>query len=358
MNYINHKDMRKIAIFSGIIFTLLTGCNSAETARPVHENTVKIRVHPVQYKEYKIPVRAVGMLGTSTQMKLSFKTGGLVSQINVSEGESVKVGQSLAALDLSEVKAHVDQARIGFEKARRDMDRARNLYKDSVATLEQYQNAVSAYELAASQRKIADFNLLHSKINAPSNGKIQKLLVESNEMIAPGYPAILFASAENEWVVKVALTDKDIVKLSLGDSAIVTMDAFPEEEMIAEIIELGAIADPLTGTYLAELLLHTTFPQFRAGFIAHANIFPAGTSRSLLVPFSTLLEASDHSAIVYTYSEGEVLKKRVETGMIIDDAIVILDGLKEGESVVTDGLAYLGKDTKVELINNQESNNE
>ncbi len=66
------------------------------------------------HEMYKIPVRATGLLSTTTEMKLSFKTGGIIKQINVREGRSVRRGEVLAVLDLSEVKAQVNQARIGL----------------------------------------------------------------------------------------------------------------------------------------------------------------------------------------------------------------------------------------------------
>jgi RND family efflux transporter MFP subunit len=347
--------MRSLLISISAIVILTAGCKQAEEKGALEETAVNVRIHPVAYQEYKVPVRAAGILGTSTRMKLSFKTGGLISQIDVREGESVEEGQILALLDLSEIEAQVNQARIGYEKARRDMTRAENLYKDSVATLEQFQNARSAFEVAGSQKQIADFNLLHSQIKAPSDGEIQKIMVETNEMIAPGHPAVLFASTEDDWVVRVALTDKDIVKLLIGDSAHVFIDAFPGEVMHAEITELGAIADPVTGTYEAELLIVKSKSQFRTGFIARAKIYPSSTERSLLVPLKALLDANDHTASVYTYEDGKAEKRRIRTGMITKDAVVVSDGLREGEFVITDGVTYLGKDSKVKLLSNPET---
>ena len=351
----NRYTMRRVFFSAGITILLMSSCNSVENKKPDSMNSVNIRIHPVEYLEYKIPVRATGMLSTSSQMKLSFKSGGLVSKVHVKEGESVEEGETLAVLDLSEIGAHVKQAQIGFEKANRDLLRARNLYNDSVATLEQYQNARSAYEFARSQKQIADFNLRHSQIKAPLDGKIQKLLVETNEMIAPGYPAILFASTQDEWVVRVSLTDKDIVKLALGDSALVTMDAFPGEKLKAKVTELGALADPLTATYLAELMLEKTLPQYRTGFIARADIYPSVMLEALEVPLMALLDASDHAAYVYVYENGKALKRRVRTGLITNDAVVIIEGLEEGEMVITDGISYLTDDSELNLVTNQDS---
>ena len=282
----------------------MSGCKQTEEKAALEETAVNIRIHPVEYMEYKVPVRATGILGTSTRMKLSFKTGGLIKQIDVREGESVEEGQILALLDLSEIRAQVNQARIGYEKARRDMTRAENLYKDSVATLEQFQNAKSAFEIAGSQKQIADFNLEHSRIKAPSDGKIQKILIETSEVIGPGYPAILFASTENDWVVRASLTDKDIVKLAIGDSAKVYMDAFPGISFGAEIIELGTVADPVTGTYETELMILQTLPQFRTGFISRAEIYPTEVKRSLVLPIHALIDATDNRAIIFVLSPG------------------------------------------------------
>jgi RND family efflux transporter MFP subunit len=334
-----------------VLIILLAGCKPAAERKAPENEPLYVKVHKVEIREYKLPVRAVGMLSTTTELKLGFKTGGLVRKLYIKEGGSVKRGEVLAVLDLSEIDAQVNQARIGVEKSLRDLTRAENLYRDSVVTLEQLQNARSAYELAQSQKRIADFNKEHSSIKAPADGKIQKLLVEENELIAPGYPAILFASTESDWVVRVALTDKDIVKFTLGDSARVEMDAFPDTQFAATITELGAIADPITGTYEVELrILHSEL-QFRSGFIARANLFPTQTSRATVVPLEALLGASDRSASVYVYRDGEVKKREIKTGRLVGDLIQVTEGVEPGELVVTDGAKYIMNDSRVEVVN-------
>jgi len=343
--------MRQTNIVIWVLIILLSGCKTA-TVKDITENkSLQVKLWEVEVREYKLPVRTAGILSTTTEMKLGFKTGGIIQQVNVKEGAFVKRGKVLAALDLSEIEAQVNQARIGLEKSERDLKRAENLYHDSVATLEQYQNARSAFELAQSQKRIADFNLLHSRIEAPANGRIQKILVESNELIAPGHPAILFASTESDWVVRVALTDKDIVKFSLGDSAHVEMDAFPDMRFPAKITELGAIADPVTGTYEAELRILRTNPQFRSGFISRAFIYPTLSKSTVMVPLEALLGANDRRAIVYVYKNGELSRRRIRTGRIVGDLIMATEGLEPGELVVTEGARYIREDSQVSPVN-------
>ncbi len=342
--------MKILGIITTLFLLVSTGCKPAEQKKPMPARQTLIKMQPVHYMEYKNAIRVTGLLHTTTEMKLSFKTGGIINKIHVKEGVSVSRGDVLAVLDLSEIKAQVSQARIGLEKARRDLSRAENLYRDSVVTLERYQNARSAYELAKSQKRIADFNLKHSKIKAPSDGKILKILAETKEVIGPGYPVILFASTENDWVVRVSLTDKDIVRLSMGDSARVFMDAFPGMTLRASVSELGTIADPVTGTYETELQIRRSLPQFRTGFFSRAEIYPDGVDSFLVVPLESLMDAGNNSADIFIYKQGKAWKRRIKTGAILQDQVVVLSGLQEGEMVITEGAIYLKDGEMVKTV--------
>ena len=88
-------------------------------------------------------------------MKLSFKTGGIVGKIFVREGDRVRKGDLLASLDLLEINANADQAKIAYDKAVRDYIRAENLLKEGATTLEKKQNAETAMNMAENSLEIA-----------------------------------------------------------------------------------------------------------------------------------------------------------------------------------------------------------
>ena len=343
--------MKSKTIFILLLMCAWTACRNESTSEQAPDKVLNVTVQPVQMLEYATPVRATGFLGTNKEMKLSFKTGGILKRLPVKEGQTIRRGEVLAELDLSEIQAQVNQAVIGLEKAERDLTRAGNLYRDSVVTLEQYQNAESAYELAKSRKQVADFNLQHSRIKAPANGTVQKLLAETNEVLGAGYPVLLFAPTESDWIVRTTLTDKDIVKLALGDSGRVYMDAFPGRVFRGVITELGSVADPVTATYEAELLIPGVHPQFRTGYICRAELFPGETSRSLAVPIESLVDASDRSANVFVYEQGKAIKRRLRIGAILNEQVEVLEGLSEGELVITEEARFLGGDEQVNVLN-------
>ncbi|MDZ7739170.1 MAG: efflux RND transporter periplasmic adaptor subunit [Bacteroidales bacterium] len=337
--------MNKTIIIIASLILLIIGCRQEAAESRGNEKAVKVKLSHAIPCDYTVPVRASGMLATRKEMKLSFKTGGLIDLVNVHEGEYVQSGQLLARLNLSEISAERQKARTAHEKAIRDLERAENLYRDSVATLEQYQDARSALSMAYAAKQIADFNYQHSFIKAPSTGQIQKILMEEHEMAAPGYPVLLFATTANEWVVRVALTDKDIVRVAVGDSAVISMDPYPDRLFQAIISELGAMADPVTGTYEAELKLQNAGTGFRSGFISRATIYPSDSSQGYSIPMTAIREAGGNRASLYVAKDGRAVKRDVITGPVKGDNIIITSGIEENDMIINDGAAYLSPGT-------------
>src|SRR3989454_8195410 len=150
----------------------LVACARRRTAAPPASDAVAVRIAPVSVDRLAPPVTATGTLGPKEEVTLSFKVGGVVSRIFVDEGRVVQAGDTLAELDLSEIDAAVVRARSAAEKAERDLTRARRLYADSVATLEQAQNAQTGRDVTHAELETTLFNRRYAVIVAPASGLI------------------------------------------------------------------------------------------------------------------------------------------------------------------------------------------
>ncbi|MFZ5939577.1 MAG: efflux RND transporter periplasmic adaptor subunit [Bacteroidota bacterium] len=344
--------MKGTTLISAVLLLSITsgcGLKKAEHVEPAAK--VPVKTISAEKRPFSITVHSAGKLASREEMKLSFKTGGIVSSLPAREGMTVKKGEVLARLNLSEIQAGVRQAELAVDKSYRDYQRVKNLYADSVATLEQLQNSRTAWELAKAQKQIADFNLQFSTISAPSDGKVLKVLVEANEMIAPGYPVLLFASTSGDWVIRSSLTDKDVIRVVTGDSAKVMLDAYPEHLFPAEVSDIAAMADPYTGTYEAEIRISSPLPGFRSGLIASVDIFTAGSDTLIWIPLSALLDPVDNRGYVYVVGNERQLKRAVTTAGVSAGGILIRDGLTAGEMVITEGAALLGPDSRIKIVN-------
>ncbi|MGD0754431.1 MAG: efflux RND transporter periplasmic adaptor subunit [Bacteroidales bacterium] len=333
-----------------LLILLSAACKNREI-KTASEEPVRVRLAGVRAGTISIPIHSSGVLVSSEEFKLSFKTSGIVSKINVKEGALIKKGDILASLNLSEISANVNQAKNGYDKALRDYKRAENLYRDSVSTLEQKQNASTALDVAKSTLDILRFNLEHSRIMAPDNGIILKQLVKENEVVSSGYPVFLFGSSGKFWKVKTALSDKDIVKINPGDSASVSVDAYLGKKFSAVVNQIGGMSNPYTGTYEIEMALQPTDFKMASGFIAGVDLFPSVKKTYSMIPVESLVEADGNHGYVYILTGTMTVQKvRINIETIVG-SMAAVNGLPEGTAeVISEGVAYLKNGMKVKLI--------
>ena len=351
--------MTRVTLFSAVFLcAALIGCkeNYINNNESTADKVKKVRVQELKPVEKPMAIVASGLLASSSEMKLSFKVPGIVQQVNVDEGQYVKKGAVLATLNLSEINAQVLQARRSYEKTTRDLNRVNNLYQDTVATLEQVQDAQTAVDVAKAALDIATFNQRYSQILAPANGKILRRSVEPNELVNPGQSMFVFGGSgrNGAQVIKIGLADVDVVKLSSRDSASVTFDAFPEHTYKAFISEIAEAADPATGTFEVELTLSPGYyPELKNGFVGKVQLFPSDDRAYYQVPMAALIEGVDKEALVYLTKDKKTVVQEVLPVYSIHTDFFTVPVLDNDQPlwVVTEGGAYLSQNDTIQILN-------
>ena len=332
----------------------LAGCGDAP------ENSVPpptpVRVVEVERSPLATGIRAVGTLAPAEEVRLSFKSGGVIAAIDVAQGERVRAGQRLATVARDEVEAAVAQARAMLDKASRDLERGEALYADEVATREQVEDLRTAREVAAAALSAAEFNARFATITAPGDGMVLRRLAEPGELVAAGQPVLVVGNTSGGWIVRAHLPDRDIVRVETGDPARVRLDAFPGRTFEATITEVSSAADPLTGTYEVKLAIDPQGLRFVQGLVAKIELAGGDESAALpVVPVESLLEANGSTAVVFLVAadgETEDVARRVEVrlGQWVDTRVEVVEGVSEGDRVVTEGAAYLRDGESVRIL--------
>lgn len=346
--------MKYIGVLGFTLLIFLLSC-SPDQIEIKSEKAQQIEVEKIISKQISQPVFASGKVIPASEKKLSFKTGGIIKNISFKEGQFVNKGKLLASLDLSEIKPRYDQAVIGFDKAKRDFERVKNLYADSVASLEQYQDSKTALDVAESNLAIASFNLENSKIVAPSDGVILKKLAEEKEIVNQGMPVLLFGSNKGNWTVKVGVSDKNIVRLGMRDSVVISLDVYPDQQFSGEITVIGSMANPYNGTYDVEIEFQPENITLRQGYIGKVTIYPAEKREYTVIPLSALVEGSGNSGYVFTYDDNNRAKKLpVEISFINGNEIALKEGPGVGTLIASTGAQYLTDNSLVSPSDKQE----
>jgi len=373
--------MNKNIQYSLLLFGLtlmLQSCGDAQAADAKAEQPREVRTAEVAQIDFRETITGSGRLADREEVRLSFKTGGVIRSIQVDEGDRVRKGQQLATLELDEIQAETRKAQLGTEKAQIDLENARlalrlaerdyrnakGLYQDSVATLEQLENAEVQLDNAKNQleaaqkglalseqnQEVANFNLKYSVITAPASGTILMQLAEAGEIVGPGNPIFLLGTRASTKVLRVDVTDREIVQLTKGTSATVSFDAFPGKTFQGTVDELAAQADPRTGTYTVKVAVEPQGESLLSGLIGEVNL-EAGRSQSLLrIPIDALVRGDGNRAEVFVIEAGKATLKQVQIFKIEGESLLVQAGLSAGSTIITSGVGYLSDGQAVQVI--------
>jgi multidrug efflux system membrane fusion protein len=314
-----------------------------------------VRAEEVRTVPLREQVRAVGVLAPRDEVRLSFKLGGVVDRILVEAGDRVKAGDLLAVLKRAEVDAAVTQATEAAEKARRDLERARKLRADEVATEEQVEDLTTAYKVASANLRTAQFNARFARIEAPADGVVLQRLAEESELVQGGQPVLVLGATGQGWIVRASLADRDAVRVVVGDTAEVSFDAFPGRSFAGRVSRVASSADPQTGTFEVEIDVDQGRARFVRGLVAKVELSIAGRDGDdavVAVPITALVEADGPEARMFVLDpeQGVARSKSVSIGPIIGERVVVRTGLVPGEQVITDGAAWLTDGRAVSVV--------
>lgn len=348
--------MTRFASLSLILIaaSVLAACsNSHGVANVEAERLIPVRVAAAESGPAAPPIRTTAVLAHKDELRLAFKTGGVIAAIHVDEGTTVKAGQLLAEVEQAEVGSQTEQARQMLAKAERDLARGERLHAEQVIALEQLQDLRTQRDMAAQAVKASRFNQEHSRIVAPADGVVLRKLAQARETVAPGSPVLVLGSADRGFVLKASLSDRDVVQLALDDHATVRFDALPGIAFDARVARLPAAADAFSGLFDVELALGASDPRLRSGLVARISLNPASAAAAQLVhvPIAALIEGEGDRAAIYRYQaeDHRVERRRVEVAFIDGERVALRGGLPAGALVVTDGAAYVADGRRVRL---------
>lgn len=347
------KNFHFLSIFLMVFALSACGSKTEENKSQSAAEAIPVKVMALKTDNYSSSIYVSGQFTTDDETYLSFKTGGFVSSILVKEGDKVKKGQLLATLDLTEIKAQVNQAQLGFQKAERDYQRVINLHKDSVATLEQLQNSKTALDIARQQLNAAEFNLNYSEIRAVNDGYILRKMLNSGQLVGPNNPVFQTNGAgKGNWLLKAGLSDKDWAEISIGDKAEISTDILKDQTIAAEVIRKSEGVDPFSGTFMVELKINN--PEnipIASGLFGKAKISPNKSALVWAIPYDALLDGNANKGYVFTTNDGlKAIKTEVEIERIENKQILISKGLENAKNIIVSGSPYLTDNSAIKVI--------
>lgn len=244
------------------------------------------------------------------------------------EGNKVSKGDELAVLDSGDARATLAELEARQSLAKSDSDRAIQLLERRVISQQLYDKAQSELVrinaiIAAQKERLRDYRIV-----APMDGVVLRQDGAVGEVAEPG--DILFWIGQPTPLQLVAeVNEEDIPKVIKGQTALVRADAFPAQELTAEVISITPKGDPILKNYRVYLSLPAETP-LRIGMTTEINIVTEEKTDALLVPVAAL----DGKRIQIVTDENRVSLINIETGITGTRAVEVLSGLDDGGQVV------------------------
>ncbi|MCB0446218.1 MAG: efflux RND transporter periplasmic adaptor subunit, partial [Gelidibacter sp.] len=384
-------------------------------------NFKEVDIEKVMLKDIVEKVSATGKIQPEVEVKISSEVSGEIIELPFKEGQQVNKGDLLvrvnpdliqSAVNRSQasyqnVKSGLEQAEASLREAKASYNRNKQLFEKGIISKADWDKAVSSYEIAQANRQSAYYsvqsagatvneamdNLNRTTIYAPMSGTISKLDVELGERVVGTQQMagteILRVANLNNMEVEIDVNENDIVKVQIGDTAIVEVDAYLKKEFKGIVTE---IANSAAGTLTADQVTNfkvkvriieesykdllegkpETYSPFRPGMTATVDIITNKRPKAVSVPISAIVIKTDTTSskkpttkakvdnkspkakveteekfeCVFVVNKGEAKLRVVKTGIQDDTNIEIISGLKEGDEIITGPYNVVSKTLK------------
>lgn len=345
--------MKHFILLSSLSLLLFSCGTATKETKQKDENTIPVKVMALNRNSADGSITASGKFTTDDETFLSFKTGGIISNIYVKEGDAVRKGQVLATLNLTEIDAQVSQLNLAYEKATRDHQRTQRLYNDSVATLEQLQNTQTALQLAEQQLNSARFNRSYSSIHATKDGYVLHKLANTGQLVNAGTPVFETNGAgSGTWLLRIGISDHDWAAVKIGDKATITTQALPGKTLQGEVARKAEGIDAQSGTFIIDVKITTKAERLAAGMFGQCTIASAVTATNgWPVPYDAVLDGNGSEGYVFITEDDKTARKvPVNIAGIEKDKVLISAGVKDGAKLIISGSAYLTDQSPIRII--------
>lgn len=381
---------KKLLIGAGgaLVLVILIALNASRG-----QGATSVRLEQVEYRPLVSTVTASGQIEPTRKVDISADITGRIIELPVEEGDWVKQGDLLVRIDPSEYEAEVSraqaavasaqaaalQARANRDQARRALERTEQLRRtdSTLVSDEQLEQAQTSFNVAEAVANSAEHQVSQARaaleraqdqlaktiLRSPMDGQVTRLAVEEGEVAVPGTFSretglLLTVSDLSVIQVNVDVDETDVVRLHIGDSTDVEIDAYPDTSFTGRVTKIAQSAVRLASAgatgdqavdYEVEITLDNPPPDIRPDLSATAKIITATRDSALSIPIIALT-VREHTPISTETTPQDTTTKETEGVFVVVDDVAefrpvkvgiageehfeVLEGLTEGETIV------------------------
>ena len=357
--------MRRILLACLCLTYIACGEEPTETSDPVIR---PVRAERVTATGAKRTRTFSGSARAGQESRLSFRINGSIKQLKVKLGDRVRKDQVIARLDPKDYQLQVQQAEAALAQSRAqernakaNYERIRGLYENNSASVNELDSSRAAMESAdaqvnnlSKQLELARSQLSYTDLKAPLDGLIADVISEVNENVAAGQ-AIAILNAGSRLEITFQAPEALISDIQEGESATIAFDALPGQQFGASITEVGVATGNIATAFPITATLNEANDDVRQGMAAEVTMTfgnEGNRDQIFVKPKAVVEDQEGRFVYIAEASDGDlatVKRREVRTGSLTEEGIEILEGLQDGDMIITAGLRFLNDGLQVRL---------
>lgn len=305
-------------------------------------------------------LKAIGSIEPVKGVRLDAEVPGIVSAINFENGQIVNEGDVLVQLDIAPEAALLKSNKANAELAKIELKRAQRLRDTNSVAQSELDRAQANYDMAVAQVKNIEAIIAQKTICAPFKGRVGIRQINLGQYLSSGTPVVTIQSYDTVFV-NFTLPQQTIGQLDTGMLLALSSDAFPEKTFQGKLTAISPQIDPVTRTIELQGTLDNPDGLLRPGLFVNVMVTLSESDEVLIIPATAILYAPYGNSIFKVSKQidkesGEstatVKQSFIRIGRRKGDFVSILEGLEEGDEVVSAGAFKLRNEVRVSIQNN------
>ena len=338
--------MKRITIFTVILaaavsLAALSGCgrNDAEGATSEGQTeapAVTVNVMTVRLGDFNEIIDVTGAVASYEDVMVPSDEGGRLLKWTVPLGARVRAGQVLAQLDSAIVRSTYDAAAAQYNIAQTNYVRQKRVYEEQGISELQLKTLEYQRDAARAQMDMSLARLERTRIKSPINGTLNARLVEAGEMSAPGLPVAHVVNTDR-LKVEAGIPERYAGSFRVNDPVTFAVDAIPGERFKGIIRFIGAAVIRDNRSIPVEVEITGHGGRLKPEMIARMQVTLGGRTKSIVIPEDYVTKTEKDEFVAYVEMDGLARERKLRIGASNRGSVLILEGLDEGDRLITLG---------------------
>lgn len=342
----------KIVLAASLLFFLSACSGQSGNEQQRERPAARVEVVTPERQSIAATLTSSGTITSRNEVRVVAQTEGKIIMLDVEEGDFVREGEIIVRLDSSIPHAQYREAEATFREARRNLERAQQLYERNLISEQEYQNVLAQAEIAESRYEYRRALYEYTTIRAPISGVITFKGVERGDIASPRDHLLTITNLD-QLVIRVNVSELEAPYLRVGDRVSVRVDAYAGSEFAGSIRRIFPAADPATRLVPVEVEMINRDDRIFPGLFARVQFKTERRENALVIPVDAVLTSPQGERYVFIVNDDTAHYRLVTTGMRTDRFVEIIDGLSENEKVVVRGASALRDRSPVQIVTDE-----